>query len=83
MTEEKLPKTFLKDVLLEILVNAIISITYFFLLLQFLNQPLTNLFHNDITMYGIVCVLFTITQGFVLDSVTGFMMNILGLHRIK
>ena len=80
---DKLPPTFFRDVILEIVVSFGLAAIYFFLILQALNEPLTRLFQNDITMYGIVCVIFTITQGFVLDFVTGFVLDLLGLNRIK
>jgi hypothetical protein len=57
-------------VAINLIVYAILVVTYFLVVLQWLNEPLARLFRQDLIRYAFVSVLLILGQGLLLDVVT-------------
>jgi hypothetical protein len=68
---------------IEVLVYAILVVGYFFLVLRFLGEPLEGLYANNLTLYAFVALGLIVVQGAVLEIVTSFLINRLGLDRLE
>jgi hypothetical protein len=51
--------------------------------LRFLKEPLADLYHNDITLYAVLCLLLIVGQGVFLEGVTSFLVDRLRLLRFE
>jgi hypothetical protein len=68
---------------IEVVVYAALVVGYFFLVLQFLGQPLARLFSANLVLYAIVALVLIVAQGVLLEAVTSFIMGLLGLDQLE
>ena len=55
---------------IDLVLYAVLVVAYFFVVLQWLNEPLAGLFREDMGHYALVSVLLILGQGLLLDIVT-------------
>ena len=68
----------IKSFLLEIAVYSGLVFGYFFLVLHFLNDWLKEIFDRSKGTYAVVALLLIIVQGIVLETITTFLLKIIG-----
>ncbi len=68
----------IKAFLIEIAIYAGLVVGYFFLVLHFLNDWLKSLFDWSKGYYAIVALLLIIIQGIVLETITTFLVKVIG-----
>jgi len=73
----------LRNFAIEVAIYAVLVVAYFFLVLRLLGKPLERLFENNIVLYAFVALFLIVAQGVVLDGVTSFLINRLGLDRLE
>jgi len=71
----------IRSLAVEMTVYAILVTIYALSVLQFLRDPLVDIYSNHRTLYAIVALLLIVGQGVVLEAVTSFLMNRLRLAR--
>ena len=84
---EKAPKesnlrVLLKNFLIELGIYAVLVLIYFYLVLQYLETYLTQLFEDNLVVYGIIGLLLIVLQGAFLDAVTSFLLSQIKLERL-
>lgn len=75
-------RTLIRNFLIEIVIYAILVIGYFFLVLRLLAQPLKDLFSGNMTVYSFVSLALIVAQAVLLEFVTSFFVDRLGLERL-
>ncbi len=68
----------IKAFLTEIAIYAGLVVGYFFLVLHFLNDWLKSIFDWSKGYYAVVALLVIIIQGIVLETITTFLMKVIG-----
>jgi hypothetical protein len=76
-------KVLLRNFAIEVAIYAVLVVVYFFLVLRLLGKPLESLFETNIVLYAFVALFLIVAQGVVLDGVTSFLINRLGLDRLE
>lgn len=71
-----------RNVLIELIVYAGLLLAYFFLVLRLLGGPLKTLFSRNLTLYAVVALGLIVVQAVLLESLTSFLMDRLGLDRL-
>jgi hypothetical protein len=74
-------KRLLRIFALEMLVYLVLLVAYFLAVLQFLGQPLGELFHLNLWIYAGATLMLIIVQSVALELVTSFLIDRLGLER--
>lgn len=73
----------IRNFTIEVLIYAVLVVGYFFLVLRFLGEPLAKLFTTDLTLYAFVALALILAQGAVLEFLTTFLLNRLGLESLE
>ena len=73
----------IRNFVLELVVYAILVTAYFFLVLRFLAEPLMKLFTNNLTLYAFVALGLIVAQSVLLEAVTSFIMEQVGLDQLE
>jgi hypothetical protein len=68
---------------IEMLIYSALVVGYFFLVLRFLADPLERLFSNNLTLYAIVALVLIVVQAVLLETITLFVMGLLGLDELE
>ena len=68
---------------IEVLVYAALLVIYFLLVLRFLAEPLATLFGENLVVYAFAALGLIVAQGALLEFVTSFLLDRLGLERIE
>ena len=76
-------RVLLRNFAIEVVIYAVLVVIYFLLVLRLLGKPLERLFENHIGLYAFVALFLIVAQGVVLDGVTSFLINRLGLDRLE
>lgn len=76
-------KRLLLNFLIEIVLYAVLLFIYFMLVLRFLGEPLNRLFQLDLLIYAIATLLLILAQSVLLERVTSFLIDWLGLERLE
>ncbi|MGB3713852.1 MAG: hypothetical protein WA996_05410 [Candidatus Promineifilaceae bacterium] len=76
-------KTLIRNFAIELIVYAILVIAYFFLVLRTLGPWLTGLYDNNLRVYAIVALVLIVVQAVILEAVTSFLIERLGLERLE
>ncbi len=74
--------TLLRNFGIEVLIYAVLVVAYFFLILEFLGEPLQRLFEHSLVLYAFISLALIVAQGVVLEAVTSFLIRQLGLDRL-
>jgi hypothetical protein len=79
MKSKNWPK--LRNFAIEMLLYSLFVTIYLFLVVRYLSGWLLSLYENNLTVYAIVALGFIVAQGVLLDAITSFVMDRLGLDR--
>lgn len=79
------PKTrrLLRNFLVELVVYGALVVIYFLVVLRTIGDWLTMLYEENLSLYAIVALVLIVVQGFVLELVTTFLIERLGLERLE
>jgi hypothetical protein len=72
-----------RNFLLELVVYGALVVAYFILVLQSLGNWLTSLYNNNLTVYAVVALVLIVVQAVILEKVTTFLIERLGLERLE
>ena len=61
---------------IELGLYGVLLVIYFLLVLRFLNQPLTHLFHSNLLAYAFVALSLIAAQGILLSILTTFLIGL-------
>jgi hypothetical protein len=75
-------RVLIRNFLIELIVYGGLLVVYFFVALRYLSEPLAQLFENDLVVYAIIGLGLIVVQAVVLEFVTSFLFDFLGLHRL-
>jgi hypothetical protein len=73
----------IRNFAIEINVYGILIAIYFFLVLRSLSPWLTTLYDENLTLYAVAALLLIVAQSVVLEWITGFLVERLGLERLE
>ena len=76
-------RTLIRNFAIEVLVYGALVLGYFLLVLRFLGRPLYDLYANNLALYAFVALALIVVQGAVLEVVTSFLIDRLGLERLE
>ncbi|HID88829.1 MAG TPA: hypothetical protein EYH27_05455 [Anaerolineales bacterium] len=71
----------IRDILIETILYGLFVVVYAAVVLRWLDGWLTHLFQNDLIVYAAVGLVLIVAQGVVLDLLTSFLLERLGLGR--
>lgn len=73
----------LRNFLIELILYGILVFIYFIVVLRFLGDPLQQLFTDNLTYYAFAGLGLIVVQGFVLDVVATYLLDLIGLDRLE
>ena len=68
---------------IEVAIYAALVVAYAAIAFRFLVDPLTELFHNNLTSYAVLALLLIVGQGTLLEALTSFLLDRLRLERFE
>ena len=68
---------------IELIIYAVLVIGYFLVVLRLLGEPLEALYRDHLTLYAFLALVLIVVQAVVLESVTSFIMGLLGLDKLE
>lgn len=77
------PKSLIRNFILEMVLYGALVVVYFLVVLRFLGEPLMELYDSSLPLYAGAALVLIVAQGVVLEWVTSFLINLLGLERIE
>lgn len=77
------PRSLLRNFILEMILYGLLVVAYFLVVLRFLGEPLMELYESSLPLYAVAALLLIVAQGVVLEWVTSFLINLLGLERME
>lgn len=77
------PRSLLRNFILEMILYGALVVAYFLVVLRFLGEPLTELYDSDLRLYAVVALALIVAQGVVLEWVTSFLVDLMGLERME
>jgi hypothetical protein len=72
-----------RNFLIELIVYGVLVVAYFILVLQSIGNWLTSLYYNNLTVYAVVALVLIVVQAVILEKVTTFLIERLGLERLE
>jgi hypothetical protein len=72
----------IRNLLIEMVVYGLLLVGYFYVALRFLGEPLKNLFDQSLTFYAISGLILIVVQAVILEFITSWLFDFLGLHRL-
>jgi hypothetical protein len=81
-TKPDLPRL-IRNFLIELVVYGILLVIYFFAVLQFLGDPINNLYVNNTAVYAVVGLGLIVLQAVALEAVTSYLIRLLRLDRFE
>ena len=76
-------KSFIRNLIVELVVYGILLVLYFFVVLRFLGDFLENLFYNQTIVYAFLGLGLIVAQGVLLEAITSFLIRLLRLDRFS
>jgi hypothetical protein len=76
-------KILIRNFVVEIIVYGVLVTLYFFLVLQYLSLPLKDLYNENLYMYAIIALLLIVLQAILLERLTSFLLDRIGLRRFE
>lgn len=73
----------IRNFAIEMIVYAILVIAYFFLVLRTLGPWLRGLYDSNLRIYAIAALVLIVVQAVILEAVTSFLIERLGLERLE
>lgn len=81
--KDRIPfRDLIRNFLVELVVYGGLIAVYFFVALRYLGEPLAKLYAENLTLYAIVGLSLIIVQAVILEFVTSFLFDFLGIHRL-
>jgi hypothetical protein len=74
-------RVLVRNMVIELLIYGVLLVIYFYVVLRFLGGFLTNLFHEQLIVYGVVGLGLIVIQAVILEAVTSFLLGLLRLDR--
>ena len=74
-------KVLIRNLAIELLVYSVLLVAYFFVVLQYLGDSLTDLFNNQLTLYAFLGLGLIVVQAVFLETVTSYLIRLLRLDR--
>jgi hypothetical protein len=71
----------IRSILIEVIVYGILVTLYAASILQFLSEPLADLYKENLTLYAWLALALIVIQGVVLEGLTSFLLDRLRLPR--
>ena len=81
MPEES--RKLLRNFIIELAVYGVLVVVYFLVVLQSIGDWLTSLYYNNLTVYAILALMLIVVQAVILEKVTAFLIERLGLERLE
>ncbi len=78
-----IPKRFIINLIIEFIIYGGLVALYFLVILRYLNEPIKNLFDNNLTVYAIVSLILILLQGVLLERLTFYVLDWVGLKRFE
>ncbi len=76
-------KRLIRNFILELLIYGVLLTIYFLTVLNYLDEPLYNLFNQNLWVYAGAALLLIVVQAVVLEWVTSFLIARLGLESLE
>jgi hypothetical protein len=76
-------RKFIRNFLIELALYGALVVGYFFVALRFLGEPLAELFGSNLPVYALASLGLIVAQGFLLDVVVTYLLNLIGLDHIE
>lgn len=73
--EEQDTRVLVRNFILEVLLYSVLVIAYFLVVLRWLQEPLNQLFHNNLLTYALLSLGLILLQGVALEYVTSFLLE--------
>jgi hypothetical protein len=73
----------IRNFLIELILYALLVAIYFVLVLSTIGDWLTELYYENLNLYAFVALALIVTQAVVLEMVTTFLIERLGLERLE
>ena len=73
----------LRNFIIEMLVYGVLIAIYFFVALRFLANPLARLFESNLVAYAVIGLGLIVAQAVLLEVVTSWLFDFLGVHRLS
>ncbi|HID86266.1 MAG TPA: hypothetical protein EYP55_02680 [Anaerolineae bacterium] len=80
--ERRNVRILIRNLAIELIVYGGLVTGYFLAVLRFLGQPLAGLFGNNLVLYALVSLVLIVVQGVILEAVTSFFIELLGVERL-
>lgn len=77
------PRSLLRNFILEMVLYGALVVAYFLVVLRYLGDPLTELYDSNLRVYAVVALALIVAQGVVLEWVTSFLVDLMGLERME
>lgn len=82
--EKQLPlRRLVRNFLIELVFYALLVVAYFALVLSFLGEPLAQLYQENLPLYALACLGLVVAQAVLLDFIVTFLLDLLGMDRLK
>ncbi len=78
-----IPKRLVINLIIEFIIYGGLVTLYFLVILRYLNEPIKNLFDNNLTVYAIVSLILIGLQGVLLERLTFYVLDWVGLKRFE
>lgn len=76
-------KLLLRNFVIELVIYGVLVALYYVLALRLLSSPLQHLFQERLPVYAVVALLLIVAQGVLLEALTSFLLDRLGLQRFE
>jgi len=73
----------LRNFVIELAVYGVLVVVYFIVVLQSIGDWLTSLYYDNLTVYAILALVLIVVQAVILEKVTAFLIERLGLERLE
>ena len=83
MSQKPNLRKLVRNFIIELAVYGVLLVFYFFAVLQFLGEMLSNLFYKNMPLYAIIGLALIVTQAVVLEAVTSYLIRLLNLDRLE
>jgi hypothetical protein len=76
-------KALIRNLVIELLVYGLLLVAYFFIVLRYLGDFLTNLFTNQLYVYAFLGLGLIVVQAVFLEAITSYLIRLLRLDRLS
>ncbi len=76
-------KRLLRNFLLEAVIYTVLLVVYFLAVLRLLGKPLNELFHLYPQIYALATLILIVVQAVILEMITSFLIDKLGLETLE